>query len=126
GLLAGESEDHRVQAQDAELLAAHVEVVALDLFGRLLEGDDRLDRRHLAERARSLVESVTAAHHDAVADGRALRAIQAHAGRRLRQELDEDVDAVDLAGRQRAHYRWMIAQPRRATRHVVVIGAPAR
>ena len=48
--IPGEGQDDRVEAEDPELLAVHVEVVPLDFLGRFLEGDDRLDRGHVAER----------------------------------------------------------------------------
>ena len=45
GLLLREGQDHRVEADDAVLLERDVEVVALDLFGALLERDDGLRDR---------------------------------------------------------------------------------
>src|SRR4030095_1232489 len=96
-LLSREGQDDGVESENPGLLAVDVEVMALDLFGGLLEGHDRLDRRHVAEGVGALVETVAAARHDTVADRGSLRAVDAHAGGRLFEELDEDVDAVDLA-----------------------------
>src|SRR3990172_8256228 len=71
GLLVREGQDDRVEADDAVLLARDVEVVALDLLGRLLERHAGLEVRHLAERVGALVEAVAARDDLAVADRRA-------------------------------------------------------
>src|SRR5206468_3881611 len=58
-LLGRERENDRVEADHAELVARHVEVVALDFFRALLERDHGLHVRHLAEGVRAFVEAVT-------------------------------------------------------------------
>src|SRR5690349_8635801 len=94
--LQGERQDDSVQPDDPMLLAGDVEVVALDLLGVLLERHDRPQRRHLPERVGSLVEAVAAPDDLTVADRRALRAVDADVGGRLRQQPHEEIDAVDL------------------------------
>src|SRR5712691_7726754 len=95
-LLEREGQDHRVEADHAVLFAADVEVVPLDFFGVLFEGDDRAQRRHVAERVGAFVEAVAAAHHLAVADRRALRAVHADVGRGFGKESNQEIDAVNL------------------------------
>jgi len=72
--------------------------MALDLLRALLERNDRLDRRHFAEGVRAFVKAVAPGDDLAVADGRALRAVDANVGGDLGHQPDQEVDAVDLDG----------------------------
>src|SRR6266850_1583238 len=89
-------EDDRVEPDHAMLFPGDVEVMPFHLFGVLLEGHHRADRRHVPEGIGPLVEAVAAAHHLAVADRRALRTMHAHVRRGLDHEPHEEVDAVHL------------------------------
>src|SRR5262249_19665729 len=95
-LLQRERENDRVEPDHPMLFARDVEVVALDLFGILLEGDDGAQRRHLAKGIGALVEAVPPPDDFAVADRRALGTVHAHVGRRVGHESHEEVDAVHL------------------------------
>src|ERR671918_275248 len=96
GLLLGEGQDHRVQADDTVLLELEVEVVPLDLLGTLLERDDRRGVGHLPKGVGALVEPVPARHHLTVADGRALGAVHTDVGGHLGHHPHEKGDAVHL------------------------------
>src|SRR5262249_24766079 len=109
-LLLRKGQDDGVEPDDAVLLELDVEVVALDLFGALLERHDGLGVGHLTEGVSALVESVAARDDLAVTDRRALRAVDANVRRRLGHHADEQIDAIDLDG-DRAHGRHDTTSP---------------
>src|SRR5947208_9014603 len=67
-LLVRKRQDDGVEADDAELVARDVEVMALDFLGALFEGDHGLNVRHLAEGVGALVEAVSTRHNLSVAN----------------------------------------------------------